>query len=67
MRKQVPGKLLGVLAVLAGVGLAYFEVRDFEVPPDGWFWLFVALFLVILGVVELATKKPVGNGGANGQ
>ena len=64
--KRIPGKLLGVLALLAGVGLAYFEVRDFEVAPDGWFWLFVALFLVILGVVELLTKKPVGDGGANG-
>ena len=61
------GKLLGVLATLAGLALAYFELRDREVARDGWFWLFVALFLIVLGVVELVTKKPVGNGGANGQ
>ena len=60
------GNLLGVLATLGGLGLAYFELRDGEIRADGWFWLFVALFLFVLGVVELMSKKPSRNGGANG-
>lgn len=65
--KAPSGKLLGVLATLAGAGLAYFELRDGEVAADGWFWLFIALFLLVLGVVELASRKPAGNGGGDGQ
>jgi hypothetical protein len=63
--KRVPGKLLGVLATLAGVGLCYFELRDGEVAGDAWFWLFVALFLLVLGIVELASRKASGNGGTH--
>jgi hypothetical protein len=48
-----------VLALLAGVALAYFEIRRAGgVTADNAFWLLVAALIVVMSVIDLVQKRP---------
>ena len=53
-----------VLALLAGVALAYFEVHKAGgVTPDNGFWLLIAGLIVVMSLVDLFQKRPGPDGG----
>lgn len=48
-----------ILALLAGVALAYFEIhRAGGVTADNVFWILIAGLIVVMSVVDLAQKRP---------
>jgi hypothetical protein len=52
-------RLWPVLALLAGVALAYFEIRRAGgVTADNGFWLLVAGLIVVLSLIDLFQKRP---------
>jgi membrane-bound metal-dependent hydrolase YbcI (DUF457 family) len=48
-----------ILALLAGLLLIYFELRTAHgITADNAFWLFIAVFIVILAAIDLIQKRP---------
>ena len=53
-----------VLALLAGVALAYFELhRAGEVTAENGFWLLIAALIVVMSLIDLFQKPPPSNNG----
>lgn len=48
-----------ILALLAGVALAYFELRRAGgVTAENGFWLLIAALIVIMSLIDLFQKRP---------
>ena len=51
-----------VIALLAGVVLAFFEIRRVGgVTADNVFWVVVAGLIVLLALIDLFQKRPPGS------
>jgi len=51
-----------VLALLAGVALAYFELRRAGgVTAENGFWLLIAALIVVMSLIDLFQKRPNSN------
>jgi hypothetical protein len=56
-----------LLALLAGVALAYFEIhRAGGVTADNVFWLLIAGLIVVMSLIDLIQKRPEPPGGGPG-
>ena len=50
------------IAALAGVGLLVFELlRLNESGGEGWLWILVGAFMVILGLIGVLQRSPPAN------
>jgi hypothetical protein len=57
-------RLWPVLALLAGVLLAYFEIhRAGGVTADNVFWVLIAGLIVVMSLIDLFQKRPGPPGG----
>jgi hypothetical protein len=55
-----------VLALLAGVALAYFEIhRAGGVTAENGFWLLIAGLIVVMSLIDLFQKRPDSNDGSD--
>jgi hypothetical protein len=58
-------KAFAAIAVVGGVALCVFEIRALARGgnPGAWFWLIVAVLMVVLGVLELVAPARPPDGG----
>lgn len=60
-RKRKPRRLYAVAAAVGGFALLVFELRRLhETGPEGWFWLFVAALMIVLGLVGALDRDSNG-------
>jgi len=57
LEKKRPKRLYSAVAALGGVALLLFELRKWSTSsPEKWFWAFVAVLMIALGLFGVFQK-----------
>lgn len=56
--KSIPRRIFGILAFAAGILLVMLEINSYRgVGAISWFWMFIAAFAIVLGLVDLIARS----------
>ena len=56
-----PRRLYSAAATIGGLTLLVFELRRLhETGAEGWFWVFVAALMIVMGMIGLLQRDPDG-------
>jgi hypothetical protein len=57
-KKRRSKRLFGAVGMAGGLTLLAFELFRFNNGAEGWFWMVVAVLMVLFGAAELFSKSP---------
>ncbi len=63
LRRKRPKRAYSLVATLGGVALLAFEINKWSTSsPEKWFWVLVAVLMIVLGVVGIVQRDEPASG-----